>query len=48
MFKLNYWYQGFVGEMQTKTFDTEAEAKTYLEENKNEINTLTANILPAD
>lgn len=33
-------------EMQTKEFETEKEAKNFLDENKEEINTLTACILP--
>lgn len=45
MVKVNYFYQGFVGQMNTKKFESRELAEQFLEENKDSINTITANII---
>lgn len=45
MITLNYFYNGFVGQMQTVKFDTEEELQAFLKDEKNDINKITMTII---
>lgn len=45
MIKLNYFYNGCIGQMQTKTFRTEEELQAFLKDENNDINKITMTII---
>lgn len=42
---LKYFPNGFIGKMQTKTFETEEQLQTFLNNSKNDINKITMSII---